>query len=146
MPKSFTLTEAERLIPRVGELLREAIRLKSEYAQAEQSIRANAERVMLMGGVVVHREEALAARNRRDEAASQLREAFEQIQEIGCLVKDLDIGLIDFPTRYGGREVYLCRKLGETGIAFWHDVEDGFAGRKPIDQDFRDHHQADDGE
>lgn len=143
MPRSFTLTQAERLIPRVGEALREAIRLKSEYAQAERSIRASAEHVMLMGGVVVDREEALAARNRRDDAGARLREAFEQIQEIGCLVKDLDIGLIDFPTRYRGREVYLCWKLGETGIAFWHDVEDGFAGRKPIDQDFRDHHQAD---
>ena len=60
------------------------------------------------------------------------------MQEIGCLIKDLDIGLIDFPTTYRGEEVYLCWKLGEPGIEYWHGVDEGFRGRKPIDQDFLD--------
>ena len=67
----------------------------------------------------------------------------DTIQETGAQVKDLDIGLIDFISVYQDREVCLCWKLGEEGIAFWHGTEEGFAGRKPIDQDFRDGHRGD---
>ena len=101
------------------------------------------EHVMMMGGVMVDRDRALTARARRDEAASRLRDRIEAVLETGCLVKDLDIGLVDFPTLFRGVEVYLCWKLGESGIAFWHGVDEGFRGRKAIDQDFLDHHQGD---
>jgi len=72
-----------------------------------------------------------------------LRNAIESVQELGCVVKDLDIGLIDFPTLFRGEEVYLCWKLGEPVIAFWHGVDEGFRGRKAIDRDFRDNHCGD---
>ena len=65
--------------------------------------------------------------------ARAVKQAVEKVQEFGCLVKDLDIGLIDFPTLLKGEEVYLCWKLGEAGIRFWHGVQEGFRGRKPID-------------
>jgi hypothetical protein len=58
-------------------------------------------------------------------------------------VKDLDIGLVDFPTTFNGVEVYLCWKLGEPGIEFWHGVEEGFRGRKPIDREFLENHRGD---
>jgi hypothetical protein len=143
MPKHFTLAEAESLLPRMGQLMREATTMKSAFVDAERVLRAHSERVMLMGGMVVDREEIRAARTRRDSVAARLRAALESIQETGCVVKDLDIGLLDFPTLYRGREVYLCWKLGEADIAFWHGVEEGFAGRKPIDRDFRDHQRGD---
>jgi hypothetical protein len=143
MPKRFTLAEAQSLIPRVGQLLRDAIELKTAYDEAEQEIHTFQQRVMMMGGVAVDRDSALQSRSRREDAASKLRAAIEEVQEIGCLIKDLDIGLIDFPTTYRGEEVYLCWKLGEPGIEFWHGVEEGFRGRKPIDQDFLQHHQGD---
>ena len=143
MPKRFTLVEAQRLIPQVDHLLREAVALKSEYDEAEAAIQSFTERVMMMGGLMVDRDVALTARNRRDSAAASLRAAIEQVQELGCVVKDLDTGLIDFPTLFRGVEVYMCWKLGETDIEFWHGVEEGFRGRKAIDQDFRDHHQGD---
>ncbi len=57
-------------------------------------------------------------------------------------MKDLDIGLVDFPTLFQGEEVYLCWKLGEAGIRFWHGIDEGFRGRKPIDAEFLEHHQA----
>ena len=98
---------------------------------------------MMMGGVAVDRDRALDSRSRRDRAAAQLRTAIEEVQEIGCLIKDLDIGLIDFPTTYRGNEVYLCWKLGEAGIEYWHGVDEGFRGRKPIDQEFLDNHEGD---
>lgn len=143
MPKRFTLDEAQTQIPRVDRLLRQAIAMKSEYEDAERVIQAFSERVMLMGGVQVDRERALESRSRRDSAANQLRAAIEQVQEIGCVVKDLDTGLVDFPTLFRGVEVCLCWKLGETAIEFWHSVEEGFRGRKPIDSDFLEHHEGD---
>ncbi len=56
-----------------------------------------------------------------------------QIQDMGVLVKDINLGLLDFPARREGKEVYLCWKHGEEEIAFWHEVEAGFAGRQPIE-------------
>ena len=92
---------------------------------------------------MVDRNQAMDARKRRDTSAASLRSAIEQVQALGCVVKDLDIGLIDFPTEFRGEEVYLCWKLGEPKIEFWHGVEEGFRGRKAIDQDFLDHHRGD---
>jgi hypothetical protein len=142
MPRRFTLAEAEGLIPRVERLLRDAIQFKASYDEAEKEIQTFQEHVMMMGGVAVDRERAAGSRTKRDGAAAQLRHAIEQVQEVGCLIKDLDIGLIDFPTTYRGNEVYLCWKLGEDGIAYWHGVDEGFRGRKAIDQDFLDNHQG----
>jgi hypothetical protein len=143
MAKRFTLVEAQSLIPEMNRLLRQALDAKAEYQDAERVIREFSEHVMMMGGVIVDRERALEARARRDNAAARLRECIEAVLETGCLVKDLDIGLVDFPTLFRGVEVYLCWKLGEIGIAFWHGVDEGFRGRKAIDQDFLDHHQGD---
>jgi hypothetical protein len=123
--------------------MQEATTLKTKYEAAERGIHAESERIMILGGVIVDRSRVLAARKRKEEAAGALRKAIEAVQEMGCLIKDLDTGLIDFPTLFRGREVYLCWKLGEPDIGFWHGVEEGFAGRKAIDQDFLDHHQGD---
>ena len=143
MSKRFTLAEAESLIPSVDRLLRQAVELKSGYANAARKMDSFQERIALMGGVIVDRGKVQEARDRRDDAAASLRSLIEQVQELGCMIKDLDIGLVDFPTTFRGREVYLCWKLGEPSIAYWHGVDEGFAGRKAIDQDFREHHEGD---
>jgi len=142
MTRYFTLPEAERLLPRVEGALRDAIRLKTEYEAAESELRSAAQRVMMLGGVQLDRDAFVGLRKRRDTAVEKLREAMEEIGEIGCLIKDLDIGLIDFPTLFRGKEVYLCWKLGENGISFWHGVDEGFRGRKAIDKDFLDNHRG----
>jgi hypothetical protein len=59
--------------------------------------------------------------------------AVEELQALGVLVKDLDRGLVDFPALRGGEEVLLCWQVGEREIAYWHGLEEGFAGRKPLD-------------
>jgi hypothetical protein len=146
MPRRFTIEQAQRLIPRVEVVIREAIAAKSEYDESELAIRALSERVTMMGGVAVDRGRAIESRARRDAAAASLRDAVERVHEFGCLLKDLEIGLIDFPTLFRGVEVYLCWKLGEPGIAYWHGVDEGFQGRKPIDRDFLDHHVGDETE
>jgi hypothetical protein len=142
MGKRFTLAEAQSLIPQVSSLLREAVGHKAEFEEAEKAFRSLIERVMAMGGVSLDRHAALAAKARRESAAAKVREAVERIQDTGCLVKDLDIGLLDFPTSFRGVEVYLCWRLGEPSIRFWHGVDEGFAKRKTIDRDFRDHHRG----
>ena len=58
-----------------------------------------------------------------------------QLEELGVLVKDLDRGLVDFPALRDGEEVLLCWEIGEDEIAFWHGVDEGFAGRKPLPLD-----------
>lgn len=143
MPKRFTLPEAERLIPHLDKCLRDAISLKSEYEKAENSLQHFVQRVMMQGGVVVDRTPIVETKTRRDRNAERLKAALENIQEIGCVVKDLDIGLVDFPTLFRGEEVYLCWKVGEPDIQFWHGVNEGFAGRKPINQEFLDNHEGD---
>jgi len=142
MPRYFTLQQAERLLLEVESALREGMFLKEELQRAEQQLRAFTERVMMLGGVDLDRRAFLDQRARREASALRLKEVVERIQELGCLVKDLDTGLLDFPTLFHGQEVYLCWKLGETGIGYWHKVEDGFRGRQPIDRDFIDNHRG----
>jgi len=130
------------MLPQIREWMREAVALKSQYDEAEQAVQALTQRITMMGGIVANRERAAEDKARREAAASQLRAVLEHFQESGCLVKDLDQGLVDFPTLFHGDEVYLCWKLGEPSITFWHGTHEGFAGRKPIDQDFLDHHEG----
>jgi hypothetical protein len=143
MSKRFTVQEAEQILSEIEEKIRRAISLKSEYREAESQLHAVSRHIMEAGGVVVNREEVLGLKVRRETTAAQLKEAVDAIQRYGCLVKDLDIGLIDFPTLFRGQEVLLCWKLGESRIEFWHGVEEGFAGRKRIDREFLNNHKGD---
>jgi hypothetical protein len=142
MPRFFTLQQAEEVLPEVASAIRAAISFKTEYEWLESEWHSFSQRVAVMGGVRVDRGQMTEQKNRREDAALALKQAVEKVHEFGCVVKDLDIGLIDFPTLFGGEEVYLCWKLGEAGIQFWHGVHEGFRGRKPIDAGFLEHHQG----
>jgi hypothetical protein len=142
MPRFFTLQEAERVLPDVASAIREAIALKAEYERMESEWQSFSQRVALMGGVRVDRGQMMEQKNCRDQSVLALKHAIDKVHEFGCLVKDLEIGLIDFPTLFQGEEVYLCWKLGEAGIGFWHGVNEGFRGRKPIDSGFLEHHRG----
>jgi hypothetical protein len=142
MPRFFTLQQAEQLLPQVESAIRDAISLRSEFQQAETEWQNFSRRITMAGGMVVDHSQVIDRKNHRESIALRLKENIEKIQDHGCVIKDLDIGLIDFPTLFHGEEVYLCWKLGESGIHFWHGMNEGFRGRKPIDQDFLDHHQG----
>jgi len=142
MPRYFTLQQAEQALPEVESAIREAVALKSKYEQAEEEWQKFSRRVTMMGGMQVDHSRFADGRNLRESIAQRLKETIEKIQDEGVLIKDLDVGLIDFPTLFHGEEVYLCWKLGEKGISFWHGVEEGFRGRKPIDREFLDHHRG----
>jgi hypothetical protein len=134
--------QAEGLLPEVERLLRGLIQLKNDYEQNDAELTQISQRITLTGGMVAPRERIAQLRTRKDAAARGLKSALEKIQEIGCQLKDIEMGLIDFPTLYRDREVYLCWKLGESGIGYWHHVEDGFRGRRPIDSDFLTNHRG----
>ncbi len=142
MPRHFRLEEAERLLPEVEHALRDAIFQKTEYQAAEGELNRAMQKIRMAGGSRVSPGPFLALRARKDAASTALTAAVERVNELGAQIKDLDIGLIDFPTMYRGREVLLCWKLGEEGIAFWHGTEEGFRGRKRIDDEFREQHRG----
>ena len=143
MPRYFTVTEAEQLLPEVEVALRDALSQKAAYQSADRELEDGLQRIRVSGGSRVNPGPFLALRAKRDAATAKLREALDRVDELGAQVKDLDIGLIDFLTRYHGREVCLCWKLGEHGIRFWHSPEEGFKGRKPIDAEFLENHHGD---
>ena len=142
MARYFTLREAERLLPHVEHYLRDSLFHRAEAMKAHEELETASARIRMAGGLRVQPGPLLAARARRDASTAALKEALQKIQEMGVLVKDLDIGLIDFMTRYRDQDVCLCWKLGEEKIAFWHGAEEGFRGRKPIDREFIDGHTS----
>ncbi len=92
------------------------------------------ERVFFSGGMALPVKKIALRRAERDKAEQQVRDAISEINAIGVQVKDLDIGLLDFPCNVGDEVVLLCWKLGETAITHYHGMDEGFAGRKPIDE------------
>jgi hypothetical protein len=145
VPRFFKLLEAEGLLPEVERLLLSLKEQKEAYEQADAELTRISHRIALAGGMVPPRDKILQHRAHKESAARALKVTVEKVQELGCQVKDLEMGLVDFPTLYRGQKVYLCWKLGESGIGFWHHVEDGYRGRRPIDKDFLAHHRGETG-
>jgi hypothetical protein len=131
--KHFSVEEANRALAQVRPLAeqlvahrRELLRCRDELATVERAVTGNG------GGLDARRVEGL--RRAAAEAAEGLGSAVDRIHELGAQVKDLDRGLLDFPARHpgDGRTVLLCWHLGEGEIGYWHGLEEGFAGRKPL--------------
>ena len=131
--KYFDRREAEELLPTITPWLEEARDQKEKIETFKNELAQVASRIMVMGGIFPPVADLLRKKSEHDETAERLVEVINRIQETGVLVKDLDIGLVDFPSLLEGEEIYLCWKLGEDHIAFWHGVDEGYAGRKPID-------------
>lgn len=142
MPRFFTLQQAEQILPDVASAIRMAVSSKAEYQRLDSEWQTLTQRLAVSGGVRVDRVQVVELKNALEQAARTLKQAVEHVHEFGCLVKDLDVGLIDFPTLFQGQEVYLCWKLGESGIQFWHGVNEGFRGRKAIDSGFLGQHRG----
>jgi hypothetical protein len=91
-------------------------------------------RVFLAGGMFLNVVPLARRKAERVKAEQRAKDALAEIDSIGVQVKDLSIGLLDFPCEVEGQVILLCWKLGEKAITHWHGVQEGFAGRKPIDQ------------
>jgi hypothetical protein len=129
----FTLTEAERARREIEPVLVEAMGCRKKLVGLESDLSAVSSRIAVMGGVIVPYEKLAAVRAQHQQLAETFSSALTQIMETGCVIKDLDIGLLDFPAIIDNQDVYLCWKLGEDRIRFYHRQDEGFAGRKPLD-------------
>lgn len=136
MSKTFTLGEAQTLLPVLESLLRKAQTAGVRVAELEMEMQQLSHRIFLSGGM--HVDVVVAARRRaeREKSMQEAKDTLGEIEEIGVQVKDLEQGLLDFPCVLDGRTVLLCWKLGEKEIGYWYAPEDGFEGRKPLDGRF----------
>ena len=132
--RTFTLDEAQSLLPVLESLLRAAINAKKFIEECDTQMQALHHRIFLNGGMFLQIVPLARRKAKRVKAEQRAKDAVAEIDSIGVQVKDLDIGLLDFPCVVEGQVVLLCWKLGEKAIAHWHGVQEGFAGRKPIDQ------------
>jgi hypothetical protein len=132
-PKLFSLSEAEHARRQVEPLLIDAMEGRRQMADLEESLSAIANRIQIMGGVTIDYDVAAHMRADLNKVVAKVKDALDQIQATGCIVKDLDSGLVDFPSVIKDEEVYLCWRLGEDRIRFYHRQDEGFSGRKPID-------------
>jgi hypothetical protein len=131
--RTFTLDEAQELLPVLEGLLRQAISAKKQIEEVDKELKEVAHRVFLSGGMLLPLVRLARRKAEREKSAQQVKDAVSEINATGVQVKDLDIGLLDFPCVVDGQTVLLCWKLGEKAITHWHGLEEGFAGRKPID-------------
>ncbi len=132
--KTFTLEEAQTLLPVLRSLLQRSIEGKKIIEQTEKEFQDLNHRILLSGGLFVDVPKFARRRAERDKALQSTKDALAEIAAIGVQVKDLDMGLLDFPCVVDDQIVLLCWKLGEDSIQYWHGVEEGFRGRKPIDE------------
>ena len=122
--KLFTLEQANALLPQLEELLGDLVALRAEMTEQSQKAEAFLNKANGNGGG-----------NRANQFVINMQHfqaLLQTIEAIGCEIKDLDMGLVDFRTRREGRIVYLCWKRGEAQIAFWHELDTGFTSRQPL--------------
>lgn len=128
MPHLFSVEEANALIPRLTELL---LALRERRDKLEAIRRGGAHHAGPSGNG--HLDPTRQAEVRRGEdLAREINDLFSAITELGLELKGIDEGLVDFPSERDGRPVYLCWKLGEERVTFWHELDAGFAGRQPL--------------
>ncbi|HEY2392755.1 MAG TPA: DUF2203 domain-containing protein [Candidatus Angelobacter sp.] len=132
--KTFTLDEAHNLLPVLSSLLKRSMDGKGVIEDVEKELQDLKHRILLSGGLLVDMPTVARRRAERDKAFQNIKDTLAEIDAIGVQVKDLDIGLLDFPCAMGDEVILLCWKYGEERIEFWHGMEEGFQGRKPIDE------------
>ncbi|GIU75733.1 MAG: hypothetical protein KatS3mg004_2820 [Bryobacteraceae bacterium] len=138
----FDLESARALLPELRRLMREAMQARTELEAVRDRLATFAARAQMLGGVPYDADAAARWQAQLAEHTGQVRQAVSQITSLGVQVKDLEIGLVDFPTIYRGEEVLLCWRLDEPDIAWWHGMQEGYKGRKPVDGDFIARHRG----
>ncbi len=127
----FTVDEANEALVEVRPLTEELVAHRRALVDLQERQSALTTRIAGNGGNV-EPSELQDVQERLDEEVAGIARCVARIHELGALVKDLDDGLVDFPAQREGEEVLLCWRLGEDEIAFWHGLDEGFSGRKPL--------------
>jgi hypothetical protein len=131
VPRYFTAEEANAALPLVRPLVEGMVERRRALLEAQAEEEALGARISANGGGIDPGEPAAVTEAVRREMEA-LAGIVDEIAALGVQVKDLDVGLVDFPALRHGEEVLLCWRLGEEQVAWWHGVEDGFAGRRPL--------------
>jgi hypothetical protein len=135
--KTFTLDEAQSLLPVLESLVKRAMEGQQSAQSIESDLHELTQRIYRSGGMRVNTADVAKQRAALEASQQQVRESIAEIDSIGVQVKDLDSGLLDFPCRVEDEVVLLCWRMGETAIQHWHTVDSGFQGRQPVDERFR---------
>ena len=132
-PRLFTLEEANALVPTLQMEFGRVARLRADLAPLIESVGGAEAAVDILqkGKLPARGREADAERLRR--VAGEITTAVERVNALGCLVKDLDLGLVDFFSMQGTEPVFLCWQFGEPAITHWHAIDEGFSSRRPIE-------------
>lgn len=130
--RDFTPAEVEALIPRLTAIMDRVRTAHTEATGHQERLRQARQRIELAGGGIIDRVAWRADSAAVERATATVREGLQAIQALGGAVKDLGLGLVDFPHRRGGQTVNLCWKYGEDAIRFWHGLDEGYASRKPL--------------
>ena len=124
-PDQFTLDEANALIPWLAEKFQNLNLVRHEYVSIQE--RMNDPRINSGNDI-----EVSELKSTSDQLARQLEEGVEEILDQGIIVRDMSLGLVDFPSLRDNREIYLCWIGGEVRVDYWHEVNQGFSHRQPI--------------
>jgi hypothetical protein len=131
----FTPAEINALIPKLTELLDEAMALHQRGRALQEALTEERARIRAAGGVMANQHDWKARAERLDGYAIEIKQALQRIGELGGVTKDLEKGLVDFPglvPQAGPLPVNLCWKHGEDAVRFWHGFDEGYAHRKPL--------------
>jgi len=118
--RRFTVLEANKSLPLVKRVVADIVRTHADASKLQQQIEK------------ARQPEQSTLQDQLDKAMHRLEDYVDELSEIGCDLKDYQVGLIDFTGKHQGRDICLCWKLGEDKIGYWHEMESGFAGRKPV--------------
>jgi hypothetical protein len=129
-PRFFTIEQANRMLPELGPIL-EALRREKHLLDVASEERAALQAKARSNGHSHGAELAALDRQVRERTAAA-KDLIDRVTALGVQVKDIELGLVDFPTIHQGRRVLLCWRLGEERVGFWHEWSEGFAGRRPL--------------
>lgn len=128
-PRYFTLEEALRLLPDVEQTIRRLRRIRDEIVALRQTVEGQwaglEDDPATLTGIGEDQQ-------RLDRLENEFGEAAAELERRGVLLRDLEMGLVDFPSMAGQTEIFLCWKVGEPTIGFWHRMNEGYSGRKPL--------------
>jgi hypothetical protein len=131
MAKTFTLEEATALLPTIRPILERIITLRARLERTERDI-VSLHWKARTNGHADHQGSFGEGNTARTDLMAEINAELVKIHELGVELKDPALGLIDFPSMREGRIVYLCWRLGERAIEYWHETDTGFAGRQPL--------------
>jgi hypothetical protein len=132
----FTPEEANKTLPYVERVIKDIVDTHQRISDLYSTWRAMSDEDVLASTDESERKEAEKIEGQIRVLLGAREEFVEELETIGCEFKDFQLGLVDFPARLGDRDVYLCWRMGEPEIQFWHELHDGVSGRQPISEHF----------